>query len=245
MTTTKPRVIGYIPLLYGKEYLKECILSMLPFVDKLYIFYVNKPSQGHTTDIPCPENGMELCDLATSISKKVIWIGNCTCTTEGEHRELIMQYSNGYDLVLTLDADEVIDGRDVEQALDTAYKGYQRYWGIDGFINFWRSFDNVCLDGFRPIRIINLNNTNTDPATVKCRIYHFSCAQSEVISRYKWNVSGHKDELRTNWIDNTLYGDSGTDLHPVAIGLWNAQPFDKTILPELLKQHPNYSKPLI
>ena len=153
MTPTRPRVIGYIPLLYGKEYLRECILSMLPFVDKLYIFYVSEPSQGHASNIPCPETWFELFEVLNQLkfdldicksgnADKIEWVDS-KCGTEHEHRELILNYSNGYDLILTLDADEVIDGRDIQQALDTAYKGHQRYWGIDGFINFLLNFFQI------------------------------------------------------------------------------------------------------
>ena len=35
------------------------------------------------------------------------------------------------------------------------------------------------------------------------------------------------------------------DVHPVAIGLWNPQSFEKEMLPEVLKKHPNYDKWMI
>lgn len=247
MSNTKPRVIGYIPLFYGKEYLSACIKSMEPFVERILIFYVDKPSQGHGTDLECPETEQELKEIAEAASPKVEWykdfFGN-----EGEHRANIYKYSKGYDLVLTLDGDEVIDPNDAQNALDSAYASANRYHGIAGFINFWRSFSWVCTDGFTPVRIINLNNEEGE-GVVPCKIYHFSCAQSEAIVRYKWAISGHKDELIPGWIDEVFYkwtpGCFMNDLHPVAHDIWNATPFDKSTLPDVLKTHPNYLKEII
>jgi hypothetical protein len=240
-TISKPRVIGYIPLMYGKEYLDACIRSMAPFVEVIHIFYVSEPSQGHAASVPCPESEQELYDIAKASSDKVEW-HKCVFGNEGEHRNEIFKYTEGYDLVLTLDADEVIDPECVPAALYDAWNGDRRYYGISGFWNFWRSFNEVCLDGFVPVRIINLHNDSPFTGVIQCPIFHFSCAQSEKIIRYKWEVSGHKDELRPNWINETLYSDKKIDLHPVSINLWNATPFNRHVLPDILKQHPNFNK---
>lgn len=238
------KVLGYIPLFYGKEFIYQCIKSMEPYVEKILVIYVDKPSQGHSTDLICPENEQELRVLAESASNKIEWHKQ-DFGSEGEHREYIYNFSDGYDLIFTLDADEVVEEKDIENALLQAYNGDRRYYGIGGFINFWRSFDWVCYDSFTPVRIINLRN-NYGQGVVSCRVYHFSCAQCESIVRYKWAISGHKDELRTNWIDDIFYkwtpDNDIKDLHPVAFGLWQATPFDKTTLPEVLKLHPNYNK---
>jgi hypothetical protein len=65
----------------------------------------------------------------------------------------------------------------------------------------------------------------------------------------KWNISGHAHELRPGWIDEVLYKwtpeNNFPNLHPVAHGIWNATPYDKNTLPDILKQHPNFNKELI
>jgi hypothetical protein len=242
------RVIGYIPLMYGAEYLDACIRSMNDHVEQIHIIYTSKPSQGHSTHIPCPETEDQLKEIAFNASHKIVW-HNQNFGSEGEHRNYILKFAKGFDLVFTLDADEIAEEADIKQALETAYKGDKRHYGINGFINFWRSFNHVCLDGFRPYRIVNLNNTGNSLGEVNLRIYHFSTAQDIKTVRFKWNVSGHKDELRKNWVDDVYLKwtaeNNFQDLHPVAFGLWNAIPFDKNTLPEILKQHPNFNKDII
>ena len=241
ISTNKPRIIGYVPLMYGKEYLDACIRSMDPFVEVIHIFYVDKPSQGHGTDIPCPEGEQELADIARAASNKIEW-HKCVFGNEGEHRSEIFKYTEGFDLILTLDADEVLEYHSTDISIREAFNGDRRYYGATGFINFWRSFNEACYDGFTPIRLINLHNDSPYTGTIPMIIYHFSCAQSETITRYKWAISGHKDELRPDWVNSILYGTGKIDLHPVALGLWNATAFDRETLIPLLKSHPNYLK---
>lgn len=241
------KVIGYVPLYYGKEYLQQCIESMHPHVEQIHIFYTPKPSQGFPTDIPCPETEAQLQEVAFRASDKIVW-HKAEYGFEAEHRNAIMQYATGYDLIFTLDADEIVEGADIDKAFNDAYLSGKRYIGISGFINFWKSFNHACYDGYRPIRIINLR-ANGGEGEVNLRIYHFSTAQKFETIKYKWLCSGHKDELRQNWFDEVYKAwspeNNFTDLHPVAFGLWNATPFDKTTLPDILKQHPNYGKEVI
>jgi hypothetical protein len=241
------RTIGYIPLMYGAEYLEACIKSMENHVEKILIVYTEKPSQGHATNHPCPETEEDLKKIAYKASTKIEWHKG-EFGSEAEHRNYILKYSQGYDLVFTLDADEIVNQEDIQHALKLAYESDKRHIGISGFINFWRSFDYACYDSFIPYRIINLKNSG-GLGQVDCRIYHFSTAQKIETIRFKWNVSGHKDELKRGWIDQVYLRwtpeNQFNDLHPVSIGLWNATPFDKTTLPEVLKSHPNYNKYLI
>lgn len=241
------RVIGYIPLYYGAEYLEACIKSMEDHVEQIHIVYTDKPSQGHATKLKCPETEDQLKEIAFNASNKIVWHKE-NFGYEAQHRDYILKFSEGFDLVFTLDADEVVEGKDIKQALKLAYESDKRHIGFSGFVNFWRSFEWACYDSFIPYRIVNLRNQG-GTGQVDCRVYHFSTAQSIDTIRFKWSVSGHKDELRKDWIDKIYLGwnpeENQKDLHPVALGLWNATPFDKTLLPEVLKTHPNYNKRLI
>lgn len=245
---SKRRVLGYVPILYGAEYLKECIQSMHDHVEKIYVMYTPQPSQGHSTDLPCPETEKELRAIAETASDKVIWHSG-VYSYEAQHRAEIYKFSGNFDQIFTLDADEIVDQEDIGRALDEAWATGKRNIGIDGFINFWKSFDYACYDSFRPIRIINLNVQDNSMAEVKCRIYHFSYAQSRRITDFKWSVSGHALEVRKGWLNDIYYAwrkDNQFDnLHPVALNLWNATPFDKTTLPKALQQHENFSKEVI
>lgn len=249
------KILGYIPLFYGAEYLEACIKSMLPFVDRLIIVYVDKPSQGHNTSVECPESRELLHSVAVKAvtemgaNGKFEWHDAGPFYSEGAHRAYILQFSEGYDLIFTLDADEVCEPKDMPQAIENAFNSKARHVGVANFVNFWRSFSWACYDGFIPYRFTNLKNVRGTDQT-NLRIYHFSTAQDIKTVEFKWNVSGHKDELRPNWIDkiyrNWKPGDEVKNgLHPVSLDLWQATPFDKETLPEVLKSHHNFSKEFI
>ena len=245
------RVLGFMSILYGKEYLKESLLSVINHVDKMVIAYTYHPSHGVAVKIQCPDSRNEIYNICVEVlGEKLIWNEQITYRAENEHRAVARQYATGYDLILTIDADEVYESSELQTALDYAYNGKSRRYGMKGYLNFWRCFDYVCTDGFRPIRIENLNNHNNDQ-DLECplTIYHFSTAQSEIITRYKYQAFGHASELRKNWLQDIFYKWTPAmpfdDVHCVAFGIWNPVRFDKSNLPDILKQHPNYNKELI
>lgn len=241
------RVLGFVPAHYGTEYGDAAIKSMEPFCDRIVVIYSSQGSQGTRSDVPCPESEDDVKAVLTNASLKVEWYTGFF-HRETDHRQAIYQYLRGEQLILSLDTDEILEPKDVPAALENAYNSGARYINIKGFINFWRSFNHVCLDGFLPYRIENVV-VSCGTATVDCRIYHFSTAQSEAIVRYKWHVSGHRAELKNNWIDGVYLAwnkdNNFGDLHPVSIGLWNTVPFDKTTLPPVLLDHPNYNLDVI
>lgn len=233
------KTCAYIPLHYGAEYLDASIKSYNDLVEKIFVLYTSKPSYGHNAHLQCPESEQQLKDIAFSVSNKIEWL-NITAHNEAQHRGHIEKFEKDYDLVVSTDADEVWNPTSLENALREAYNSGFRRHGIDGFVNFWKSFDKVCYDGFRPIRIYNTKGQGE--TVLKATIYHFGYCITEKIMRYKWDIHGHHSELKPNWIDEVYKGDRLTDLHPVSIGLWNAEDFNKELLPEILKNHPNYNK---
>ncbi len=246
---TAPKIICYAPIHYGKEYLKESLQSVIDVVDKIVVVYSEKPSYGHGTNIKCPEGEMELFDIAMAVcGDKLVWRKE-TFGNEGEHRSFIYNFTEGYDIVLAIDADEVFHTEELKKAIDLAYAGDKRYYGIAGYLNFWKSFNAVLTDGFTPIRITNLKN-KIGEGVVPCTIYHFSCAQSSEIINYKYEIHGHKNEIRENWLRDIYYAwtpqNQLKNLHPTSVDIWGeVQPFDKNTLPESLKQHPNFNKEII
>lgn len=245
------KVLGFMTLFYGKEYLRESLLSIRDHVDKMVIAYTINPSHGFGTSAKNPDLMHEMHEISVSVlGDKLIWDVREGYHNESQHRGRKYHYSNGYDLVLTIDADEVFKEDEIKNALEYAYNNPERYYGIKGYLNFWRNFEHVCLDGFRPVRIENLNRENTS-VNIECplTIYHFSTCQSEAIMRYKYKVFGHASEIKPNWLDAVHYAwtpdNNFGDLHPVSIGLWNTVKFDKTTLPQYLKDHPNYNKWLV
>ena len=237
---------------YGLEYLKESLLSIRDHVDHVVIAITRNPSHGHGTTATNPDSIEEAMSIALSVlgGDKVHFDVADGYHNESQHRAVRYKYSEGFDLILTIDPDEVFEEKELPTALEYANLMPERYFGIKGYVNFWRSFDFACYDGFRPIRIENLKNQN-DLQNINCplTVYHFSTCQSEPIMRYKFNVFGHASEIKHNWLDEIHYAwtpeNNIQDLHCVSYNLWNAAPFNKIVLPEYLKLHPNYNKRLV
>ena len=243
-----PKVIALCVLHYGQDYLDAAIRSIDPFVEKIIILYSGDPSFGFYTPMQNPDVGSTLSQIAYNASSKVEW-HNITSSAENHHRGLINKFTEGYDGVLTFDADEVFEPEDIQDFIDYCHTNQSRYYGVDGYVNFWKSFNHVCYDGFRPIRYENLHRISGQDLNAKCRIYHFSCAQRMEIMEYKLEIHGHKREIRKGWLNMYKRWTPGAfvdkGLHLVSYDLWNAVDFDKNTLPLILKQHPNFNKYII
>jgi hypothetical protein len=244
----KPKVLGFMPIHYGREYLAESLKSVAPFVDIMHVAYSKKPSHSFGTTESCPDNEEDILKICSEIfGDRLIWDRAESYSHEAYHRDRRYVHSKGYDLILSIDADEVFAG--VPKALKYAMEHEQRYYGIDGYINFWRNFEWCNTDGFRPIRIEKVGAPN-QLQNLGCpmTVYHFSTCQREEVMRYKNKVFGHASEIRQNWFEEVyLAWDPKINLphklHPVSLDIWGcAEPFDKTTLPENLKNHPNYNK---
>lgn len=251
MRQEKIKVIGFMTIHYAGDYLKEALLSIEPYVEKMVIAYSATPSHGYRSNNPCPDSRDYIFNTAFSVlGDKLIWDEKITYGNETKHRKQRYLYADGYDICLTIDSDEIYEAKDIESAIEYAYNGIEQYYGIDGYVNFFRSFEYACYDGFRPIRIENLKHNNgLQNLNTKLRVYHFSTAQREEIMRYKYSIFGHASEIKPNYLEDVFYRWSPDnnigDLHPVSIGLWNAVKFDKEQLPDYLKLHKNYSKYII
>ena len=245
------KVLGFMTIHYGLEYLKESLTSIKDRVEGMVISYVHKPSHGFKTILDCPDKAEDIRNVCQEVlGNKLIWDEADFYGAENIHRSVAKKYSQGFDLILTIDADEVFEPSEINNALNYAYAHPERYYGINGYLNFWRSFDYVCLDGFRPIRIENLNNHNS-MQNLNCplTIYHFSTAQSRAVMEYKYSCFGHANEIKPDYLEKVFYKwtpeNNFGDLHPVSINLWNAVKFDKNKMPDFLKKHPNFDKTLI
>jgi len=240
------RTMAYYPVHYGTEYFNASIKSIDPYVEKILVLYTAKPSYGHGTDKKCPETEEELKNIAFASSDKIEWI-NIDANNEGNHRSLAFDRADGYDVMVTLDTDEVWDPISLERCIKETYDGEAWRRNINGFVHFWKSFNWACTDQFEPGRLFNLKRNNTMEVPIVGTIYHFGYAQSDKIMNYKFEIHGHKNELKPGWLENTYYTwEPGRgDLHPTC-GVWpEARPFDKSTMPDVLKNHPNFNKEII
>lgn len=247
---TYPKTLAYYPLHYGAEYLSESLQSIASYCAEIIFLYTAKPSYGFSGNVPCPETRDHLENIISKTLSKypqVKWrMIDVDFGNEGEHRHEIWKYTKGFDLVLAVDGDEVWSGTSLRECLNYAHKKAKaKYIGISGFVNFWRSFNHACYDSFCPIRIYKVNAKNNDQEFIEGKVYHFSCAQSEAIMRYKYEIHGHKEEIRPDWLEKIYFGwtPDMRFLHPVSLQIWGeALPFNKYTLPSFMKMHPNFNK---
>lgn len=237
---------------YGAEYFGAALKGVDGIVDKIIILYSARPSHGSATRMICPDSRFELLQIAQDTIKSSAWDWvDVTAHQEHQHREMAFDYAKGFDVLVNFDSDEVWHREGLREAIEQASKLDSRYIQLrhDSWVNFWRSFDYVVRDGFNPVRLHNLKSTNKKQEIVTGRIYHFGCAQRKEIMEYKYEIHGHRSEIRPNYLKDFYFAwtpdNQFGDVHPVAHGLWTPEPFDKTTLPDYLKAHPNYDKSLI
>ncbi len=249
----KIKCIGYTPLHYGKFFLRESLLSVVEVVDKFVVLYSPKPSYGFGTDAVCPDTEYELKKIATEVlGDKLIW-HNQNFGNEGEHRSFIYNFTDGFDICIAIDADEIFKTDELKEAINVVYNGDKWHYGVQGgYKNFWKSFNFYCADSYAPVRLTNLHNINNNngEGTVNFTVYHFSCAQPNEVIFYKYKIHGHANELRINWLQEVYFAwtpqNNFENLHPVANGIWNAVPFlDKEKMPSYLKEHPFFNLEII
>jgi hypothetical protein len=67
------RVLAFTVCHYGKEYLREAILSVKDSVDKHLITYSSVPTFGYTTNLENPDTEKELKEICSEFDH-IVWI---------------------------------------------------------------------------------------------------------------------------------------------------------------------------
>jgi len=240
-------IVGYTMLHYGKDYLAYALRSLAPYIDKHVIIYSEQPTFGSHTALPCPDTRDELKTIALDVLRdKLVWVEGMAQNYETVRT--IIPYA---ELILEVDADEVYEPRLVANLL----RAHRQNRLIPGshrlpMVHHWRSFDYVCRDTSWPIRMNTTTPERThtyQPDMTSGVIHHFGYARALSDMRYKIETSAHRGEWRAGWWDDVFmrYPERLTDLHPVVEGMWNAEPYDKTCLPDFMREHPNFNKVVI
>lgn len=248
------KVLAFTVLHYGKEYLRESIESVKNNVDEHLIVYSSSPTFGYSSSLTNPDSEEELKSICYEFSH-VTWMDITARNVRQEniHRQVAADYGNkhGFDIVLVIDSDEVWIPERVKEAIDHAYNSENGHFCVMGsqWVTLWKSFNEYVTDGFAPVRLFNLHNDLMKGEHIaKGFIYHLGYCISDTLMEYKISCHGHKAdfEKNKNWHDKKWinYKTGQTKfLHPATEAYWQeAKPFDRTTLPDLLKNHPNYSK---
>jgi hypothetical protein len=242
------RVLGFMSLHYGGDFFKESLLSIRDHVEKMHIAYSKHPSHGFGSTLSNPDKEEDLRAIAEEVlGGKLIWETYENFHTEAEHREMRYNHSAAYSLILTIDPDEIFKQSTIQPALDFAYYGNRRWFGISGYKHFWKTTDWYFEDHDNPIRIENLTKEpSSEIGVLPMTVYHMSLCQREEIIRYKFDVFGHKNEIKPNYIEEKFLAwtpdniNQVTHLHPTRDDIW-IQPTRNNQPIEELKNYKQYT----
>lgn len=237
------KVIAFTRLHYGADYLDAVIRSTEGFAEKHVILYTARPTFGTFTDMSNADSREGLLAIAQNAAwNRVDWVEGVPIQPE----TVVQRYPDA-DIVLELDGDEVIHQdlfTDILRRVEMGELTENRY--RLPFLHHWRSFKYGCTDGQWPIRLyLPKNPYGTEvyyPRSEPQRyVHHFGYARDEASTRYKWEVSMHRSELRPEWWGEIWGGFPNrlNDVHPVCRdGFWNAGEIADGDLPAALINHP-------
>jgi len=243
------KTIAYTALHYGKDYLGYAIRSIIDHVDEYHVLYTSKGSHGHRTNLVCPDSREELKAIARAAAGDKLTWHEGVWTQEGQHRDAIHELVPDADVVLVLDADEIWEKGLAEHVVLGSPFGKSRTYRIP-IIHYWRSFRRCVLhDPAYPIRVI-LPKIENGEATIDTyqRINHMGYAIRPAMMYYKWQLHGHKNEMRDfdTWFDEVYLKNRQVDCHPIGSEWWNpeqVEPLD--YMPEWMQEHPYWGKDVI
>ena len=224
--------------------------SVSPLVEKSYIFYTPHPSHGHSSTLINPETRDEIMSsIPADEWNKIVWIDTENFWDEGPQRDFAVQtlIKDNVDIILNVDYDEIHDAVILEKMIKEVWnRNISRNWLCNMF-HMWRSFSYCCEDDGWPVRLIDTrhrNGMNYISPVEFGKIFHFGYCITNELMKYKMSLHGHKDELRPNWYEEKwLAWPPVDDCHPTngrkenGEGWWNPKPFDKNLLPSVLRSH--------
>src|SRR5688572_11569683 len=101
------RIVCYIALLYGSDFMNHAIRSIIDDVDSVVVLYSPVGSHGHQSDMPCPDSRETLYEIASNAAgDKLRWFDGLWAH-EGQQRDSIFQIVPDADVIVVLDSDEV------------------------------------------------------------------------------------------------------------------------------------------
>lgn len=248
------KTIAYSALLYGACYLDAAIRSVIDGVDEFWVLHTDVGSHGHRTATPSPDTRDELHAIAhAAAGRKLKWVTS-QWAHEGEQRDRIFSLCPDAGIVIPVDYDECWQIGLLETALRTAVDNPSiKRWRIP-FRHYYRSFYWCILhDPAYPHRLYNVRADGDGEATLDAQgmaVNHMGYSIPPALMRFKWEVHGHKAELRrdVDYFADVYEANRREDCHPCGSIYWNAEPVDpfaRGWLPQWMTAHPFAGKEVI
>lgn len=240
-------IVAFTRLHYGLDYLWYVIKSTEGFADRHVVMYTPVPTFGRAAQMPCPDSRNELVDIAHDAGgKRLLWLD-----LHPRAATVLDMYPEA-DMVLELDADEIVQPQLIESILKHRSQGHltARQYRIP-MIHHWRSFNYYCANPGWPGRLYipgNSGDIEYFPESYEAGvIHHFGYARKRQDMLYKVSLSVHLDEWRSDWWETKYdrFPDVLNDVHPTCVDMWDALPYDKSQMPDILKSHPYYNLEVI
>lgn len=247
---SKPKVLAYICLHYGADYIAKAIESVNDAVDEILIIYTAKPSHGTGTPLTCPDTKQELIDEINKgdIEDKVVFMEG-EFKREGLHRDAAFAYAKneGFDIIVALDSDEIWNTQYLKELITEVYERKAAKCLV-WMRHLWRSFNFICDDPMRQERIYYIGEAKElliYADKPKNQVWHFGYARALNQVEYKISIHGHSNEWlmsKDRWFNEKYKPFPPVqDTHPTCKNTWSPIPFDKYELPEIMYSHPYFN----
>lgn len=244
-------IIAVTRLHYGLDYLPWVIKSSAPIADKHVILYTEqssfRPELGRDG---CPDSREALQAAAIQADpERVVWVEGRPIDIYQAAQVIPEAYA-----ILELDADEVISPQlcqTIRRLLTERELGAAVY--RLPMMHHWRSFNYICRNPGWPTRLFFPRRPRTEedhylPGGYEAGvIHHFGYARRRADMEYKVRLSMHREEWRPDWWATryNCFPAVLKDVHPTTPDLWNAEPYDKMQLPEIMRDHPYFNLDII
>lgn len=261
-------VIAVYVVHYGMDYLEYSIKSIYDKVDKILLSVGLKSWTYKTTHDIDQRFLAHIYDLAKKYSKiEIVTVDSAKL--DEEQRNLTIPHAAGYDYYFLVDFDEIYDGDSIDRLYNfvSANPGHSVY--RIPFFHFWRGFGYRLEETiFKPVeRLFRISRRFRFKWSSKsgfkekakinvpidiCSCFHFSYARMPDEIKMKTETWAHATDVRPNWFEDIFLKWPGNkemiDIHPYKDQeeLWKrAVFFDKTRLPDFMKDHPYYNMEII
>lgn len=240
------KIVGYMALHYGKDYMESAIRSVIDVVQEFHILYTREGSHGTRIQAPCPETEDELFAIAAQFGWHKVYWHSGAWSSEGRQRDMIHQIAPDADIILVVDADEIWSPRLVDVAIKLHEDSDGPYRLRAPMVHFWRSFKRAIVhDPAFPERVIYPQKANKTIGGLPYvgHIAHMGYAQRPEIIAYKMKIHGHLKEFRTDvdWFQDVFMANRQHDCHPIGSDYWNAEPVNPLdYMPIWMTAHPYF-----